>query len=126
MTQKVNFFYLCCPPPPPPENPDFVKNYYLRLNAPGNITIGMPFRNAPILRGNVWKDENGNGQKDKLDAGFSAVKLFLDQNGNFQLDQNETAFEPKEGRFICPPSSSRPIFSVCTTPKPGCKCHISH
>ena len=104
------------PPPPPPENPDFVKNYYLRLNSPGNITIGMPFRNAPILRGNVWKDENGNGQKDKLDAGFSAVKLFLDQNGNFQLDQNETAFEPKEdGSFVHPVPPGQ--YSVCVQPQ---------
>ena len=113
---KSKFLLPMLPPPPPPENPDFVKNYYLRLNAPGNITIGMPFRNAPILRGNVWKDENGNGQKDKLDAGFSAVKLFLDQNGNFQLDQNETAFEPKEdGSFVHPVPPGQ--YSVCVQPQ---------
>ena len=113
---KSKFLLPMLPPPPPPENPDLVKNYYLRLNAPGNINIGMPFRNAPIVRGNVWKDENGNGQKDKLDTGFSAVKLFLDQNGNFHLDQNETAFEPEEdGSFVHPVPPGQ--YSVCVQPQ---------
>lgn len=113
---KSKFLLPMLPPPPPPENPDFVKNYYLRLNNPGSITIGMPFRNAPILRGNVWKDENGNGQKDSVDTGFSAVKLFLDQNGNFQLDQNETSFEPTEdGSFAHPVPPGQ--YSVCVQPQ---------
>lgn len=88
------------PPPPPPENNENVRNYYLNLSEAGNYSILIPYRAAPILKGLVWKDENGNGIKDEEDKGFSSVKLYLDNNDNFQHDENETFFEPeKDGSF---------------------------
>ena len=104
------------PPPPPPENQDLVKNYFLSLNKPGEKLIVLPYRAAPTLRGNLWRDENGNGQKDSEDKGFSSAKLFLDQNGNFKPDQNETSFEPKkDGSFAHPVPPGQ--YSVCVQPQ---------
>ena len=71
------------------------------------------------MKGLVWKDENGNGIKDKEDKGFSSVKLYLDNNGNFQHDENETFFEPeKDGSFYQPvlPSKNRQ-HTLCIEPK---------
>lgn len=115
--QSKNAFLLpMLPPPPPPENPAQVKNYFLNLNKPGEKIIGMPYRSAPILKGQIWKDENGNGFKDSEDNGYASVKLYLDQNGNFQLDQNETSFEPQEdGSFTQPVPPGQ--YSVCIQPQ---------
>ena len=115
--QSKNAFLLpMLPPPPPPENPAQVKNYFLNLNKPGDKIIGMPYRAAPILKGQIWKDENGNGFKDSEDNGYASVKLYLDQNGNFQLDQNETSFEPAEdGSFTQPVPPGH--YSVCIQPQ---------
>jgi hypothetical protein len=113
---KGTFLIPMLPPPPPPENPTLVKNYFLSLDEPGDQVIGLPYRAAPTLRGNVWKDENGNGHKDSDDKGFTSVKLFLDQNGNFQADQNETTFEPqKDGSFVHPVPPGQ--YSICVQPQ---------
>jgi Ca-activated chloride channel family protein len=113
---KSTFLIPMLPPPPPPENQDLVKNYFLNLNKPGEKLIALPYRAAPTLRGNLWKDENGNGQKDSEDKGFSSAKLFLDQNGNFKPDQNETSFEPKkDGSFAHPVPPGQ--YSVCVQPQ---------
>lgn len=113
---KGTFLIPMLPPPPPPENPALVKNYFLSLHEPGDQVIGLPYRAAPTLRGNVWKDENGNGHKDSDDKGFTSVKLFLDQNGNFQADQNETTFEPqKDGSFVHPVPPGQ--YSICVQPQ---------
>jgi Ca-activated chloride channel family protein len=115
--QSKNAFLLpMLPPPPPPENPAKVKNYFVNLNKPGEKIIGMPYRSAPILKGQIWKDENGNGFKDSEDNGYSSVKLYLDQNGNFELDQNETSFEPAEdGSFTQPVPPGQ--YSICIKPQ---------
>ena len=115
--QSKNAFLLpMLPPPPPPENPAQVKNYFLNLNKPGDKIIGIPYRAAPILKGQIWKDENGNGFKDSEDNGYSSVKLYLDQNGNFELDQNETSFEPAEdGSFTQPVPPGQ--YSICIQPQ---------
>ena len=113
---KSMFLVPMLPPPPPPENPNFVKNYYLDLAKPGEKIIALPYRAAPTLRGIVWQDQNGNGKKDPEDQGFSSAKLFLDQNGNFQADQNETTFEPQEdGSFAYPVQPGQ--YSVCVLPQ---------
>ena len=107
------------PPPPPPENNENVRNYYLNLSEAGNYSILIPYRAAPILKGLVWKDENGNGIKDEEDKGFSSVKLYLDNNDNFQHDENETFFEPeKDGSFYQSvlPSKTRQHI-LCIEPK---------
>ncbi|MDG1326457.1 MAG: hypothetical protein P8P49_11880, partial [Opitutales bacterium] len=54
--------------------------------------------------------------KDTEDKGFASAKLFLDQNGNFQPDQNETIFEPnKDGTFIHPVPPGQ--YSLCIQPE---------
>ena len=78
--------------------------------------IALPYRAAPTLQGKIWKDENGNGYKDTEDKGFASAKLFLDQNGNFQPDQNETIFEPnKDGTFVHPVPPGQ--YSLCIQPE---------
>ena len=103
------------PKPPPPENPSLVRNHYVSIEQPGKLRIGMPYRAAPSLRGIVWNDENGNGTREKSEIGSAAAKLFIDQNGNFQADENETSFKPeKDGSFvqIVPPGQ----YSLCIQP----------
>jgi len=103
------------PPPPPPQNPEFVKNFYINIPQPGELGIPMPYRAAPQIRGMVWNDQDGDGLEGPDEKGFSSATLFLDQNGNFQLDENETSFKPAEnGSFsqIAPPGQ----YSVCIQP----------
>ena len=103
------------PPPPPPENPSLVRNYYVSIQKPGRLQVPMPYRAAPMLRGNVWNDENGNGIREKSEDGIATATLFLDHNGNFQADENETSFKPqKDGSFmqVVPPGQ----YSLCVQP----------
>ena len=115
--QSGNSFLLpMLPTPPPPENPSFVKSYYLDLNKPGEKIIGMPYRAAPMIKGQVWKDENGNGSRESEDKEYISVKLYLDENGNFQYDENETAFEPADdGSFAQPVPPGQ--YTVCIQPQ---------
>ncbi len=88
------------PPPPPPENPTLVRNYYVSINEPGKLGIPIAYRAAPVLRGNVWTDVNGNAKREREEGGSASATLFLDGNGNFQMDENETSFKPeKDGNF---------------------------
>ncbi len=113
---QTNLLIPMLPAPPPPESSENVKNYYLNLEQSGEKIIGIPYRSAPTLQGVVWRDENGNGEQDSSDKGFSSAQLFLDQNGNFQLDQNETTFEPSEdGTFKQPVPPGQ--YSLCVQPK---------
>jgi len=103
------------PPPPPPQNPESVKNYYVNILKPGDLGIPIAYRAAPQIRGKVWNDQNGDGLEGPDEKGFPSATLFLDQNGNFQLDKNETSFKPAEnGSFsqIAPPGQ----YSVCINP----------
>ncbi|MBT3637389.1 MAG: VWA domain-containing protein [Opitutae bacterium] len=88
------------PPPPPPENPALVRNFHISIKKPGKLRVPIAYRAAPVLRGSVWSDENGNGAREKAESGSISSTLFLDRNGNFQLDENETTFKPeKDGSF---------------------------
>ncbi len=103
------------PPPPPPQNPDQVRNFFVSINEPGKLTIPLPYRAAPQIRGRIWNDQDGDGLEAPEEKGTSAATLFLDTNGNFQLDENETSFKPAEdGKFsqIAPPGQ----YSVCIQP----------
>lgn len=88
------------PPPPPPENPALVRNFYISIKKPGKLRIPIAYRAAPVLRGSVWTDTNGDGVREKTESGSVSSTLFLDRNGNFQMDENETTFKPeKDGTF---------------------------
>ena len=103
------------PAPPPPLNASNVKNLTINIAAPGNISIKLPYRKAPVIRGEIWGDIDGNAQKDGEETGFTQTKLFLDQDGNFQLDENETSFTPdSNGSFAFPAPPGQ--YSVCILP----------
>ena len=88
------------PPPPPPENPELVRNFHILIKKPGILNVPIAYRAAPVLKGSVWTDANGNGIREKTESGSASSTLFLDRNGNFQLDENETSFKPgKDGTF---------------------------
>jgi hypothetical protein len=75
----------------------------------------MPWRAAPIIRGKVWNDTNQDGKFDANESGLATASLFLDENGNFQQDENETSFKPSpEGDFaqVVPPGQ----YSLCIKP----------
>ena len=75
----------------------------------------MPWRAASVIKGKVWNDSNQNGLIDDNESGLGSVSLFLDDNGNFKLDDNETSFKPSEdGKFIqvVPPGR----HSLCIQP----------
>ncbi len=103
------------PAPPPPMNPQMVKNHALSLDQSGEHIIAIPWRGAPVLKGKVWNDTDGDSILDANESGSSAATIFLDENGNFQIDENETSFKPGEdGSFshAVPPGQ----FSVCILP----------
>ena len=103
------------PPPPPPENPELVRNFHISIKKPGNLRVPIAYRAAPVLKGTVWNDANGNGERDKSESGSASSTLYLDRNGNFQLDENETSFKPgKDGAFehLVPPGQ----HSLCIQP----------
>ena len=75
----------------------------------------MPTGLLLFLKGTVWNDANGNGERDKSESGSASSTLYLDRNGNFQLDENETSFKPgKDGAFehLVPPGQ----HSLCIQP----------
>jgi Ca-activated chloride channel family protein len=102
-------------PPPPPLNPNQVKNHFLKMDKPSTYSMMIPWRAAPIIRGKVWNDQNRNSFQDQNESGSSTVTIFLDANGNSQLDQNETSFKPsKDGSFSH--ISSPGQYTVCIQP----------
>lgn len=103
------------PAPPPPMNAQMARNHSLSLDQSGEHIIAIPWRGAPLLKGKVWNDADGDSIADTNESGSSAATLFLDENGNFQIDENETSFKPGEdGTFshAVPPGQ----FSVCILP----------
>ena len=57
-------------------------------------------------------DKNGDAQKNEGEGPYSQAKLFLDQNGNFNLDENETSFAPdSNGSFLLPIPPGQ--YSLC-------------
>ena len=98
-----------------PENPELVRNFHISIKKPGNLRVPIAYRAAPVLKGTVWNDANGNGERDKSESGSASSTLYLDRNGNFQLDENETSFKPgKDGTFehLVPPGQ----HSLCINP----------
>ena len=60
-------------------------------------------------------DKNGDAQKNEDEGPYSQAKLFLDQNGNFNLDENETSFAPdSNGSFLLPIPPGQ--YSLCIAP----------
>ena len=63
----------------------------------------LPWRAAPLLTGKIWNDLNANAKIDPDESGTSTATIFIDINGNNQMDKNETAFKPAEsGTFSKP------------------------
>lgn len=103
------------PPPPPPFEASGTRNHLVEIDKPGSLFIPMPWRAAPSLNGIVWNDSNIDGKVDDNESGSTAATLFIDKNGNFQLDDNETSFKPSDdGKFsqIVPPGQ----YSLCIKP----------
>ncbi len=103
------------PAPPPPLNQSMVKNHFITIERPGEKQLPIAYRAAPLLIGQVWGDDNGNGIQENTETGFRNATLYLDQNGNFELDENETQFKPQEdGSFAQPVPPGQ--YSVCVLP----------
>ncbi len=94
-TKESNLIPLF-PLPPPPIQAKSVRNHYISLEKPGLHNVTIPWRKAPVLKGRVWNDSNGNGKLDSNESGSAAATIFIDSNGNFQIDEDETSFKPKE------------------------------
>ena len=112
---KTKFLLPVFPAPPPPQNSNQVKNLSLKIEKAGSTTVLLPYRSAPIIQGEVWADTNGDAEKNIEESGFKKAKLFLDEDGNFQLDENETSFTPdSNGSFAFPAPPGQ--YSVCILP----------
>jgi hypothetical protein len=113
--QKIELLVPVFPAPPPPLNADSVKNHSKTIQKAGTSSVLLPYRAAPIIRGKVWMDKNGDAQKNEGEGPYSQAKLFLDQNGNFNLDENETSFAPdSNGSFLLPLPPGQ--YSLCIEP----------
>jgi hypothetical protein len=64
--------------------------YDVSLSAGGSIT-GILFGNTKLgfIKGNVFKDTNGNGQRDAGEIGLAGFRVFDDTDGDGILDSNE-------------------------------------
>ena len=51
-------------------------------------------------------------QQNEGEGPYSQAKLFLDQNGNFNLDENETSFAPDSNGSFLPPFHLASIHSA--------------
>jgi Ca-activated chloride channel family protein len=115
-SQKIELLVPVFPAPPPPLNADSVKNHSKTIQKAGASSVLLPYRAAPIIRGKVWMDKNGDAQKNEGEGPYSQAKLFLDQNGNFNLDENETSFAPdSNGSFLLPLPPGQ--YSLCIAPE---------
>ena len=113
--QKIELLVPVFPAPPPPMNADSVKNHSKTIQKAGASSVLLPYRSAPIIRGKVWMDKNGDAQQNEGEGPYSQAKLFLDQNGNFNLDENETSFAPdSNGSFLLPLPPGQ--YSLCIAP----------
>ncbi len=113
--QKIEFLVPVFPAPPPPLNADSVKNHLKTIQKAGTSFVFLPYRAAPMIRGKVWMDKNGDAQKNLDEGPFSQAKIFLDLNGNFNLDDNETSFSTdSNGSFAHPTQPGQ--YSVCILP----------
>lgn len=96
------------PAPPPPFQSLQAKNHQIKLEKPGSYDLPLPYRAAPVIRGNIWNDQNANGLRDKNESGYPSASVFLDRNMNFKLDENETSFKPsQDGKFRFPVSPGK-------------------
>ena len=112
---KIKFLLPVFPAPPPPQNSNQVKNFPLKIEKAGSTSVFIPYRSAPIIQGKVWADTDGDAELNIEEGGFSKAKLFLDEDGNFQLDENETSFNPdSNGSFAFPAPPGQ--YSVCILP----------
>ena len=103
------------PAPPPPQIATQIKNFKLGIEKAGTTTVSLPYRSAPIIQGKIWADTNGDAEHSDMEGGFSQAKLFLDVDGNFQLDENETSFKPDaNGSFAFPAPPGQ--YSLCVLP----------
>ncbi|HEX4794932.1 MAG TPA: FG-GAP-like repeat-containing protein [Humisphaera sp.] len=63
------------------------------------ITIAQP----AVLRGTVFGDNNTNGTRDAGEIGVSGITVYLDANGNGQLDPQETSvLTVADGDYLFP------------------------
>jgi Ca-activated chloride channel family protein len=96
------------PAPPPPFHSLHAKNHQIKLEKPGSYDLPLPYRAAPVIRGNIWADKNANGSLDRNESGYPSASVFLDKNRNFKLDENETSFKPtQDGKFRFPVSPGK-------------------
>ncbi|MDA8989233.1 hypothetical protein N9H22_02065 [Opitutales bacterium] len=92
------------------------KNHSIEFEKKASHFIHMPWRASPYLKGRVWNDTNVDGKLDNNESGSSAATLFIDENDNYQLDENETSFKPSEdGSFFQVVLPSK-YYSLCIKP----------
>ena len=86
------------PPPLPPQNPDQVRNFFVSINEPGKLTIPLPYRAAPQIRGRIWNDQNGDGLEAPEEKGTSAATLFSGYQWQFSMRMRYPPAE--DGKFL--------------------------
>ena len=62
----------------------------------GVATAGIDLGNQPLpgsVQGRKWQDDNGDGVHDSNEPGLPGVTIYLDVNGNGELDADEPATE---------------------------------
>ena len=80
--QKIELLVPVFPAPPPPLNADSVKNHSKTIQKAGASSVLLPYRAAPIIRGKVWMDKNGDARKMKmkdhiLRLNYSSIKMVI-------------------------------------------------
>ena len=102
--------------PPPPLEASQSRNHLVEIEKQASLYVPMPWRAAPYLKGRVWNDTNIDGKLDDNESGSSAATLFIDENANYQLDENETSFKPSEDGSFFQVVLPRENYSLCIKP----------
>ena len=102
--------------PPPPLEASQSRNHLVEIEKQASLYVPMPWRAAPYLKGRVWNDTNIDGKVDDNESGSTAATLFIDENANYQLDENETSFKPSEDGSFFQVVLPRENYSLCIKP----------
>src|SRR5262249_52278253 len=63
---------------------------YVFVSAPGTSqTLTFTYDRLGLIEGRVFSDLDGDGQRQQQDPGMPGVQVYLDENGNSQLDPGE-------------------------------------
>jgi Tol biopolymer transport system component len=89
---------------------------------PGQVISGIDFCNRPTpgyIDGRAWNDLDGDGVRNAGEPGLAGITVYLDQNGNGQIDEGETRTQTDPSGGYTLAGLAAGTYTVREAPKPG-------